>query len=128
MAIERTEPERDETIGRSLVAVAVAGTVLTLLAPFAFGKATLPSVAIGAALAFGNLYAIAAIVRGFLRGAGLPWGVFGALKFVALMFVVWIVLKNGWADVMPLVVGYAALPLGVVVGQLGRGAPSRQKV
>jgi hypothetical protein len=126
--MNRTETERDDGLGRSLWAVAVAGVTLALLSPFAFGKEAMLGVAIGAALAFGNLYAIAAIVRGFLRGAGLPWGVFGALKFAALLFLIWIVLKNGWADVMPLVVGYAALPLGIVVGQLGRNVPSRQKV
>jgi len=29
---------------------------------------------------------------------------------------------------MPLVLGYASLPLGIVVGQLGRGGPERKKV
>jgi hypothetical protein len=125
--METTEPERDDGLGRSLTAVAVVSVALTLLAPFAFGKAIVLGVAIGGALAFANLYAIALIVRGFMRGAGLPWGVFGAFKFAALLFVVWIVLKNGWADVLPLVLGYASLPLGIVIGQLGRG-PSRQKV
>jgi hypothetical protein len=122
------EPERDDGVLRSLVAVAVTAVVLTVLAPFALGKATLLGVAIGGALAVGNLWAIAAIVRGLLRGAGLPWAVFGTLKFSALLFVVWIVLKNDWADVMPLVLGYAALPLGIVVGQLGGKGPSRQKI
>ena len=125
--METTEPERDDGLGRSLTAVAVVSVALTLLAPFAFGKATMLGVAIGGALAFTNLYAITLIVRGFMRGAGLPWGAFGAFKFAALLFLVWIVLKNGWADVMPLVLGYASLPLGIVIGQLGRG-PSRQKV
>jgi hypothetical protein len=123
----RTEAERDDGLGRSLTAVAVAAGVLTLLAPFVIGTRAMLGVAIGGALAVANLYAITAIVRGFLRGAGLPWGAFGALKFAALLFVVFIVLKNGWAEVTPLVLGYASLPIGIVVGQLGRG-PSRQKV
>ena len=122
------EPERDDGVLRSLVAVAVASMALTVLAPFAFGKAAMLGVAIGGALAVANFWAIAAIVRGFLRGAGLPWAVFGALKFSALLFVVWVVLRNDWADMMPLVLGYAALPLGIVVGQLGGRRPSRQKV
>ena len=122
------EPERDDGLGRSLVAVAVASVALTVLAPFAVGKAQMLGVAIGGALAVGNFWAIAAIVRGFLRGAGLPWAVFGALKFSVLLLVVWIVLRNGWANVMPLVLGYAALPLGIVVGQLGGKGPSRQKI
>ena len=122
------EPERDDGIGRSLVAVAVASVALTLLAPLAFGKATMLGVAIGGALALGNLWAISAIVRGFLRGAGLPWAVFGTVKFSALLLVVWIVLRNDWADVMPLVVGYAALPLGIVLEKLGGRGPTRQKI
>jgi hypothetical protein len=126
--MENVEPERDEGMGRSLMAVAVAAVTLTVIAPFAFGMATVVGVAIGGALALSNLWAIALVVRGFLRGAGLPWGAFAAVKFVALVFLVWIVLKNGWAEVMPLALGYAALPLGIVVGQLGRGEPSRQKV
>jgi hypothetical protein len=126
--MENVESERDEGLGRSLTAVAVAAVTLTLLAPFAFGKASMLGVGIGGALAFANLWAIAAIVRGFVRGAGVPWGAFAVVKFAALVFVVWIVLRNGWAEVMPFVVGYAALPLGIVVGQLGRRTVSRQKV
>jgi hypothetical protein len=125
--MESTETERDEGFGRSLTAVAVAAVVLTLLSPFAIGKSATLGVAIGGALAVANLWAIAFIVRGFLRGAGLPFAVFGAIKFAALIFLVWIVLRNGWAEVMPLILGYAALPLGIVVGQL-RGGPTRQKV
>lgn len=122
------EPEHGDGFTRSLASVAVAGVTLTALAPFAFGKAATLGVAIGGALAVMNLWAIAAIVRGFLRGAGLPWAVFGALKFSGLLFVVWIVLRNDWADVMPLVLGYAALPVGIVVGQLGGRGPTRQKI
>jgi hypothetical protein len=122
------EPERDDALMRSLVAVAVASVTLTVLAPLAFSQAAMLGVAIGGALAVANLWAIAAIVRGFLRGAGLPWGIFGALKFGVLLLVVWIVLRNDWADVMPLVLGYAALPLGIVVGHLGGRGPSRQKI
>ena len=125
--MEGTETERDGGFGRTLTAVAVAAAVLTLLAPFAIGKSAMLGVALGGLLAVANLWSIAFIVRGFLRGAGLPFAAFGAIKFAALIFLVWIVLKNGWAEVMPLVLGYAALPLGIVVGQL-RGSPTRQKV
>jgi hypothetical protein len=126
--METTDHERDEGLGRALTAVAVVSVVLTALAPLAFGNGALLGAAIGGALAFSNLWVIAVVVRGFLRGAGLPWGAFAALKFLALLFLVWIVLKNGWAEPVALAFGYAALPFGIVVAQLGRGAPSRQKV
>jgi hypothetical protein len=126
--METTDHERDEGLGRALTAVAVASVVLTALAPFAFGNGALLGAAIGGALAFSNLWVIAVVVRGFLRGAGLPWGAFAALKFLALLFVVFIVIKNRWAEVVPLALGYAALPIGIIVAQLGRGGPMRQKV
>src|SRR5688572_21317178 len=101
------EPERDDGVGRSLIAVAIAGVMLTVLAPFAFGKASMLGVAMGGVLALSNLWVIALVVRGFLRGAGLSWGAFAALKFAILLFLVWIVLKNGWAEALPLALGYA---------------------
>jgi hypothetical protein len=106
-----------------LVPVAVAGAVLTVLAPFTFSApgSTL-SVAIGAVLAFANLWAVAVVIR----GQGLSWGPIAALKFGGLLFVVGIVLKNQWAEALPLAVGYAALPLGIVFGQLSRRAPARE--
>jgi hypothetical protein len=108
-----------------LVPVAVAGAVLTLLSPFVFATPrSAIGVGIGALLGFANLWAIAALIRGFLRGASLSWGALAALKFGALLFVVAIILKNHWAEPLTLALGYAALPVGIVFGQLRR-APAR---
>jgi hypothetical protein len=126
--MKAVDHERDDGLGRALTAVAVASVVLTLLAPFAFESGAMLGVAIGGALAVSNLWAITLVVRGFLKGAGLPWGAFAALKFLALLFIVFIVIKNHWAGIVPLALGYAALPLGISVAQLGRGGPARQKV
>src|SRR6185369_15370762 len=98
-----------------VVAVAV---VLTLSAPFVVGREQVRGVAIGGALATLNLAAIALVVRGVMRGALLSWGSLAGVKFALLLFVTWVVLKNHWAGVLPLALGYAALPLGIVVGQL----------
>jgi hypothetical protein len=108
-------------IGSLLAPVAVAGVVLTLLAPLVFsaGRSTL-GVALGAVLAVANLWAVALVIRGLSRGAGLPWGIVAAVKFGALLFIVAIVLKNHWAEALPLSLGYASLPIGVVLGQLFR--------
>jgi hypothetical protein len=104
-----------------------AGGVLTLLAPFIVAhEHAHRSVAIGALLAALNLLAIGLVVRGVLRGAMLSWGSLAGVKFMLLLFAVWIVLKNQWAGALPLALGYAALPLGIVIGQLLRPTPARQ--
>jgi hypothetical protein len=115
--------ERETSIQSLLWPVLIAGGVMTLLAPFVVGGRDTLGVAIGAGIAVANLWAIANVVRGLVRGAALPWGAIAPLKFAALLFVVWIVLKNHWASVGPLALGYAALPIGIVIGQLRGGAP-----
>ena len=102
------------------------GALLVLLAPFVLGvEHARQGVAIGALLAAANLAAIGLVVRGVLRGALLSWGSLAAVKFAVLLFTVWLVLKNHWAGPVPLALGYVALPLGIVIGQLLRSAPPR---
>lgn len=107
--------------------VAATGVVLTLLSPFVLGAGEARGVAVGGALATANLAGVAFVVRGVLRGAMLSWGSLAAVKFALLLFVTYIVIKNHWAGVVPLALGYAALPLGIVVGQLTRAAPVRRE-
>jgi hypothetical protein len=107
--------------------VAAAAAVLTAIAPFVFSAADRRGVAIGGVLATLNLAAIALVVRGVMRGALLSWGSLATMKFAVLLFATWIVIKNHWAGVLPLALGYAALPLGIVVGQLTRAAPVRKE-
>ena len=84
-------------------------------------------IAIGAAIGVGNLWAIASVVRGLVRGNALPWSVVAALKFAAVLLVVYLVLKNHWASAVSLAIGYSALPIGIVIGQLSRGAAARRE-
>jgi len=116
---------REQGVGGLLVPVAIAGVLLTALSPFIVGgpRGAL-GVALGAAVAVANLWAIALVIRGLLRGQGLSWGALAAAKFAVLLGVVAVILKNHWADAVPLAIGYAALPLGIVFGQVAKGAPA----
>jgi len=107
--------------------VAAVGGVFALLSPFVLGGHNAVGVGIGALIGVGNLWSIASVVRGLVRGNALPWSLVAALKFAALLFVVFIVLKNHWASAVALALGYAALPVGIVIGQLGRSAPARRE-
>jgi len=119
--------ERDNGLLGLVWPVLAVGGVLTLLAPFIVAhEHARRGVAIGALLAALNLAAIGLVVRGVLRGALLSWGSLASVKFMLLLFVTWLVLKNHWAGPVQLALGYAALPLGIVIGQLLRPTPARQ--
>ena len=109
------------------LAVGLVGVVFTLIAPYALGPGTRVGVALGALIAVLNLLALGYIVRGVVRGNGMSWGVIGALKLGALLFVAFIVLKNHWASVLSLAMGFAAMPFGIALSQLGRTSPARRE-
>src|SRR5437773_1554518 len=56
-------------------------------------------------------------------GAGLPWVLLGAFKLVGLLILLALVLKLGLTSVIPLAIGYGALPVGIVFAQLGAARP-----
>jgi hypothetical protein len=119
-------PRTDEDSGlrAALWAVAITGALFTVASPFVLGKGAVLGVAIGAFVAAFNLWALARIVRAFMNGAGLPWVLLAALKLFGLLGLVGLVLKLEVAAVVPLAVGYVALPVGIVFAQLS-GARSR---
>lgn len=113
-------PKTDEEQGlrSALWAIALTGALFTLVSPFVLGRGGVVGVALGSAIAAFNLWALGRIVRAFMNGAGLPWMLLGALKLIGLLAVVALVLQLGITSVIPLAIGYAALPVGVVLAQL----------
>ena len=125
-----------ERIRFAITGTAGTGALFTIIAVFAGGLRAASSVALGAALATGNLYILARLVRrgglvrvgqntgGLVRvrqnnaapNRGLGFFVF--LKMAALLFAAFLVLNFGLADPLPFVVGCAALPVGLVLGTL----------
>jgi hypothetical protein len=85
-------------------------------------------VGIGAALAFANFWVVARLVRRFVSGtASAPWSLVVLVKFGALALGFWFLLHYGVVDLLPLILGYAALPVGIVVAQLGAAEPLRER-
>jgi hypothetical protein len=118
-------PKTDEEQGlrAALWAILLTGAALTLASPFVLGRGGIVGVALGSAIAAFNLWALGRIVRAFMNGAGLPWVLLAALKLIGLLVVVAVVLKLGITTVIPLAVGYCALPVGIVFAQLGAARP-----
>jgi hypothetical protein len=116
-ATESTDPNG---IASAIWSVAVVGVLLCAGAPTVLGGGTRSSVALGVVLAIGNLWAISKTVRGFLNPAGArsPWISLAMLKFAVMFLGVLFLIRGGYARLLPLVVGYAAMPLGIVIAQL----------
>jgi hypothetical protein len=116
------ETERNEgapELRRAIASVAVVGIVGTLVAIWLGGMTLARSVAIGAALAVGNLWLMAQMVRGFLarKGNAAPFGLIAVLKFVLLFGAMYVLVKTRVVDVLPCVFGFGALPIGIVLAQ-----------
>jgi hypothetical protein len=122
----------------SLGAVALSGGALAFCALAFFGASTAFSVAAGAGLATGNLWALARIVTELLpdersarqaaqRGAATnkaPWTVVALLKMFALLGAAWLLMRHGVVSAAPMLVGFGCLPIGIAIGSLvsDRGA------
>jgi hypothetical protein len=126
-------PRLDAQLRASLLAVALTGATLAAVTLPLFGFFSAFSVAVGAGLAAGNLWALARIVSALLpaedgdrapgRSAG-PWVLVGLLKMFGLIAVVWLLMRHGLVSALPMVVGFGALPIGIAIGSLvsDRGA------
>jgi len=127
----------DARLRTSLAAVAFFGVLLTLGTLATLGPRVAPSVAVGAAIAVANLWALARIVaallpdgtkhdRGDMRpsGAG-AWALLALLKMFALFGIVWLLMRHAMVSPLPLLVGFGALPIGIAIGSIvsDRSAP-----
>ena len=125
-ATETTDPNG---IATAIWSVAIVGAVLCALGPTLLGSNTRVSIAIGVLVAMGNLWAISRMVRGFLEPAGArsPWISLALLKFAVMFLGVLFLVQGGYAKLLPLVVGYAAMPVGIVISQLKSAASTSGK-
>jgi drug/metabolite transporter (DMT)-like permease len=111
----------------ALWAVALVGVVAVTVAAFVAGTSAALGVALGASLAAANLWAMGVIVRNLLgKRRGAPWGILGALKILALFAVTYVIVRVFGMSPLPLLIGYGALPIGIVAAQF-RSAPAREE-
>ncbi|HVJ17865.1 MAG TPA: hypothetical protein VM686_20730 [Polyangiaceae bacterium] len=109
----------------ALWSVALVAPVLAVIAFFTFGaRGVLASIA-GSALALVNLWAVARIVRGLVEEARLRsrWSLLALFKMIALIGTVFALVASG-LPVLAVAIGYAAMPIGILIGQLWAPAPA----
>jgi hypothetical protein len=122
-------PETDAVLTAALWSVVLAGVVLAVLAGMAGGAGALLGAALGAAIATLNLWALIRLVRVLFgsRGPRLPWTLALTAKFAVLLGAMYWLIRSELVDVLPLLVGYLALPVGIVAGQLRGAQPAREE-
>ncbi len=120
-----TRQRLDPRMRASLAGVAVSGGALALGGLVLAGPGAAFSIAVGAGLALGNLWALARIVVALLpeepessSGGLAGWALLGALKMFALMGAVWLLMRHGIVSPIPMVIGFGALPMGIAMGAL----------
>ena len=116
----------DPRIKTAVIAVAIVGALFTVGGLGFFGMRSAFCVAVGAAVATGNLYALGKIIDAFTgdKPGGGAWKVFGLVKIIVLFGGVWLLLTKGIVDPIPFVVGLGSLPVGLSISsmlQTGRG-------
>lgn len=106
----------------------MCGIIAAVGAGVLAGPRALVGVILGAALAVGNLWAVTRIARAlFGEGRRLSWGLVALTKFSLLFGIVVLLVRLGIADILSLIIGYGALPIGIAVGQLAGKAPARRQ-
>jgi hypothetical protein len=103
------------------------GSVAALGALLVCGSAVLAdgiwlSVAAGAVTAVLHLLGIALTVRVFLGtvSSRLPWAVLAVLKFAIILLLLYWAVSSSAVALLPFLIGYGALPLGIVLSGFGR--------
>jgi len=116
-------------MARAMWAVLLVGVSATVVGATVSGALAARSIAIGAAVAAANLWLIAVVVRGMLGGkrSRIPWPLIAVAKMGALFGGLYLLLVSGWVGLLPLLVGYGALPIGIVAGQLGAPHPVEEE-
>ncbi len=110
----------DAAMIAALVAVAGCALLFALGALIWAGPKAALGVAIGGIVATSNLWVLAQILRGMISGSRWSrlWSAAGGLKLLILMGGAWLLIRSEVVSGLMLVVGYAALPVGVTLGAL----------
>jgi hypothetical protein len=120
MTSETETREAGQTLRVSQWSILGLGTVFALVALSTAGTRASLSVAVGAGLGAANLWALGRIVRGMLAPGGAvgSWVALAVLKLGLVFGALYVLIRSGFADILPLALGLATLPLGIVIAQI----------
>jgi hypothetical protein len=100
--------------------VAVVGVLAAVAVGYFAGRGAGASAAYGATLGLANLVALGRMVRAFFGTgrASIAWIVAALSKLAVLVLAMYLPVRASLVQVVPFMIGFGALPLGIVLGQL----------
>ncbi len=123
-----------------MIAVAICGAAMTVVAFATSGPKSGISVSMGALLALSNLWALTSIVRALLvtdvepsddalsddaaaapapqKHSRIGWALFAVFKMTLLFGAMYLLLRSSWVAGLPLAVGYGSMPIGIFLSTL----------
>lgn len=116
--METASTDSSTELSGTFYCVAICGCVFALVAFATHGFGALTSASVGVGLALANLWGLSRLVRVYMYSSGPAWALVGVLKMVALFGAVFLLISRGLVDVGALVVGYGALPAGILATRL----------
>ncbi len=110
-----TTAERDPSLTAAYFGVAASGAVLLAGAGIWFALRTMGAVGLGVVLALSNLWVVERLVHVYLRSERGRWALIALVKAMLLFALVAVLVRKGDVDVLPLAVGFGALPFGIAL-------------
>ena len=110
----------DRTMAIIIRTVGVMGVTAAVAVGYFAGRGAGASAAYGATLGIANLVLLGRMVRSFLGrgGASTSWVAAAMTKLAVLVLAMYLPVRAGLVQVLPFVIGFGALPLGIALGQL----------
>jgi len=107
--------------------VAALGALTAIVCLPIYGLRFAGSVAVGAALSVGNLWLIArGVSASFSSGASSGWAGAFVLKFSVVIAGLYLLFDSGLVQGVPLLIGLAALPVGILISQISSAGSLRE--
>ena len=119
--------ERDPGLTAAYTTVFVAGCVVLLGAGISFGVRAMLATGLGTLLALANLWVLEKLVSAYLKAGGGRWAAIATVKAGLLLALVTLLIRSGVVGLLPIIAGFAALPIGILVaGLVPRPSPREE--
>jgi len=126
--MKSTTTERDPTLAAAYTAVSVAGACIVGAVLLLLGRRAMFGTGLVGLLAVSNLWVLEKLVAAFLKAGGGRWAAIATVKAGVLLSIVAVLVKGGVVDTFPVMAGFGALPIGILIAGLVPRPSAREEI